>query len=424
MSLTIGRHRILYKLLCLILIYMPLHYYICEIFISRTNIDNILRDVVIFFLFAAVMARSRFMLRKSDMIIVLNSSVLIIFAMVSMIFYGHQGTLNILRTYLVPSLIYFVCSRIKFDKTEFIFLHRAIVVELAIIGLYGFFQAFILGDKFLVNLGYESTGGFLSSTYYIGGYWGFQRSVGTFVSPNNCGLILALALCVYYFDRLDLKLKNGKLFAFMLIVGLIATFSRSAILGFIIAYLFFWIIEVKYRTVNIKKIISMIVFAVVGVVFILMIDKYILNNLFTSMLSSSFLGTISGTDLSAEKHLTDLIEPLKTVLKNPFGLGFGNHGPMAVGVSDSAFSVESSIYLMMYEVGIIFGILQFYPYVRVIILTIINQKYKYILPAAICFAVLTTYILLPNIQQFEIVFYSYFFIGLYYNKSVRDLFVK
>ncbi|MBZ4291932.1 hypothetical protein LAJ53_15560, partial [Streptococcus pneumoniae] len=59
------------------------------------------------------------------------------------------------------------------------------------------------------------------------------------------------------------------------------------------------------------------------------------------------------TDSSAVKHLEDLWLPLLKVIDYPLGLGFGNNGPIVLSLYHSANLVESSIYLLAYDFGIL-----------------------------------------------------------------------
>lgn len=414
-----------FTILCLLLLYMPLHYYICELLLKRFKFDNILRDIVIILLLLLTLLQTRFKIHSIGLWVLFNCIIMASFALFSILFFKYPGTFNILRTYLIPCLIFFCCSKIELDKKKLLKIHQIVIIELSLVAIYGFFQAFILGDDFIIKLGYQSNGGVLAGTsYYIGGYWGYQRSVGTFVSPNVCGVILAIALCVLLFSDVNLKIKYKALFGGMLGVGILATFSRSAILGFILSWLFVYIVTGKIKRLNVRKIIMVFVFLVVVFFSILVIDKFFLNNLFTTMLSSSFMGALNRTDFSTAKHISDLTEPLKLILEHPLGFGFGDNGPMALAINANANAVESSIYLMIYEVGILFGIMFYVPYIWVIVKTILDKKYRYYTPAAICVAVLFTYALLPNVQTYEILFYSYVFIGLYCNPSVRNLMLQ
>lgn len=411
-----------YKLLCLLLIYIPFHYYICELFLRGTNIDNVIRDVVIGILLI-ISLRKKIKL-KHGFVVGLGICILCLYAFFSYLFYSYPGTFNILRTYVIPIFIFYVSAKIELSEMQFVTIHRIIYFGLAIIAVYGFFQAFILGDDFIISLGYPQNEGYLAgSSYYIGGFFGYQRVVGTFISPNVCGVILAIGLAALIFNNI-IQEKRKKILIFGLVLGLLGTFSRSAILAFLISYLFAWLINRKKIKFRPRKVFVAIGAVIIGILVLYFVDKYALNHLFSRMLQSSFSGLLNSTDTSAQKHWEDLWQPLDNVLKNPFGRGFGNNGPMAVSYSNMANTVESSFYLMCYEVGIIGAIICFIPYFAVIIDTVKNRKNKYFAPACVSIICLFTYILLPNIQTYEIIFYFYLFMGLYYNRSVKKIFVQ
>lgn len=102
---------------------------------------------------------------------------------------------------------------------------------------------------------------------------------------------------------------------------------------------------------------------------------------------------------------------------------FGLNGPMAEEFITNPTKVESSFYLMKYELGSLGALLYFSPYFAIIIKTVFNRKhYPYFVPAAVSIAILTSYIFLPNVQTFEVPFYCFLFMGLYENPSVKQLY--
>lgn len=279
----------------------------------------------------------------------------------------------------------------------------------------------------MIKLGYSSKNGYLSSSsFYIGGYFGYQRVVGTFISPNICGHILAIALSVILYNDLSIVMKKKFLYIFAVLLGLLGTLSRSAILAFIISSLFIWLVKkIKgiHKKIKAKKFMLAMSACIVGIVMVISADGIMLNHLFSRMLKSSLSGVIKMTDSSALKHYEDLFVPLKTVLEHPLGLGFGSNGPMALILNSNANAVESSFYLMLYEVGFIGSVIYFAPYFIVVIDTIKTRQYKYFVPASISVICLFIYLLLPNVQTYEIAFYFYLFLGLYYNKSVKLIYL-
>ena len=390
--MRVVKSNINYFLLCFVIVFVPLHYFVCEILLSGSKIDNLFRDLVIISLFLSV-TKLRF--KKKDILMLLSAAILISSALISYFVFHYPGTLNVLKTYLMPILFYFVCSTFHFTKKKYIKLLRILIVEMAIIGIVGFFQAFFLGDQFLLGLGYPSKNGFLeASSYYIGGYFGYQRNIATLVSPNACGAVLAGVLLVHLLDKFRYVQSKRWLITYFLIIALLGTFSRSAILGAIIAFAFVKIVLLKanLRIRYKKNWIWVVPIAIVLLVVVLFIDSKFLNGIFSRMLQSSFSGTVKGTDTSMIAHIQDLFVPLTTVLNNPFGLGFGSNGPMAIATMSNANAVESSVYLMMFEVGIIPAIIVFLPYVKLIVDTIRNKKYDNYVPTAVTIMTLVTYI--------------------------------
>lgn len=417
--------RVLNILFIFLLFIMPLHYYICVLLFKDTTIDNIFRDFIIIVLFFVFLNDARFRIKRNSWIVFFNCIILVTYALISYVLWQYEGTFNILRTYLIPMLFFFVASSYNFTKKEFEIVQKLIVIELTIIATYGFIQAFVLGDDFAIKLGYPSVDGFLSSSsFYIGGFFGYQRNIGTFVSPNVCGALLSVALIVHLLDEKKYIEKKRWIVSGLLIVGILGTLSRSAILGFICAVVFFLYISGKlFQTKKVKKkFVWIIPGAFVFCAIVIYIDNRYLNGMFFKMVNSSFMGTVTGTDLSMLGHINDLFAPIDIILKHPLGLGFGINGPMALESMDNANAVESSIYLMVYEIGILPAFLFFVPYIRVIFDTIKNPKYKYYIPALVNIMIIVTYFLLPNVQTYEILFYSYMYMGFYYNPSVKKLY--
>lgn len=413
------------KWLIALIVYMPFHYYICECLISFTSVDNLIRDFIIIGLSLYELKKHNFKIQKKDRDIIINISVLIAFAVVSYIAFSFPETFNILRTYMIPMLIYFVSVNVNLNKEQLDYIHKLILIEFTIISVWGLFQAFVLGDDFLIRLGYPSiaNGTYLAgNSYYIGGFYGRQRSVGTFVSPNVAGCLFAMIAAIpiaYIFN----KRKVSIVWLVLLLIGLVGTISRSsmfALLGSFIFYKCFLNIKSKLSRNAFLRFFILIIVAVLG---FYLADKYLSNGLLSTMLTSSFRGMNQRTDLSTQKHIEDLTEPLKVVVKYPFGRGFGSNGPMASGTTTHYLNVESSIYLMMYELGPVFGILFYEPLFSTIWRTVKNKSsYSYFVPCLMSITAFVTFILLPNVQTYEILFYLYLFIGFYRNRSIRELY--
>ena len=203
-----------------------------------------------------------------------------------------------------------------------------------------------------------------------------------------------------------------------------ATISRSAIVGLVISVLVIFLIKGKELRISKKMLLMGMGSLFVGILVVMYVDSHYLKGLFSDMMMRSLTSALNKTDPSAQAHAENLFQPLSTIFNHPFGLGFGNNGPMALELSENANIVESSFYLMIYELGIVFGIAFFAPYFLVFIDTIRNRKYKNYLPAAISIVVCFTYVLLPNVQTYEILFYSFMYMGFYYNPYIKDSFYR
>ena len=406
-----------FLILKLLILYMPLHYIICEIILNMTSIDNIMRDIVIILLFIMHVYRKGLKINIYGTINFFMPLLMAGFMVISLI-QGNMYSINIFRTYVVPCLIYFVVKDLMIEKEKVKNVVRIAIIEMCIIGVWGIFQAFVLGDDFLVKIGYPTVNGYLGAPYYINGYYGIQRSVGTFVSANSCGLIIALfillALLLDYYQLI----KTKKYIIILLIGGMLATISRSAILSFIIALLYFFII--CERRLSKKLIKNVLAIVLLGGTVLMIFDSVVLKGQLYQMLKDALGSAIAFSDLSSQKHLSDLTEPIHIILNNPLGLGFGYNGPMATENVLNSRNVESSIYLMMYEMGPILGILYFVPFIRCVVKApFIKNKIKKIC-ASIILLFLVTCIFLPSVQTFEILFYMYLFSGIFDNNKFND----
>lgn len=426
------RDDILYWGLAALILYMPLHYYLCELLISGTNLDNVARDAVILMLCALVFFRKECFSSLLSIFVLVSCGVLTCFGVVSAVLNRSFPVLNILRTYLVPMLMFFICRSIRITKERFERLNLFLMIELAIVAFYGFIQAFFLTDDFLMLIGYPHNGDYMDYTYYISFYWGYQRTVGTFVGPNICGAILAVGMCSLLFADRSCPFKWYYIWGSLFMTGLITTFSRSSWLGFAAATGFFVLLRKSWTRLT-KKTLGRIGLVILAVAIFLVLDYLILDSLVLRMFLSQTLRTFTNEDPSANAHMEHLTSP--PVITTPevpdesvpsalaFLMNFGTNGPLAAEIMPNATKVESSYYLMQYELGLIGALVYYAPYVLLIVQTVINRKRcTCYVPAAVCIAIMVSYVFLPNVQTFEIPFYCFMFMGFYDNPSVKELY--
>lgn len=412
-----------YSLLCVLMLFMPFQYYVCTLFLKGTQIDNLFRDFIIVLLLLLTCKR-RIRLDKISVLIIINIIGLIFSAITTLVFRTNSEEFERLRLYLMPMLIYFITANIRISKDKYDKLNKYQCVLFSVIAVYGVFQAFVLGQSFLIKLGYRSTasGMYLDgSAFYITGLFGLQRAVALFNSPNLAGALFAMFICVL------ICADNNKSRSFFFIlgsisIGLIATFSRSSIIGLALALI---LVASKNRGLhlNAKTIGKILGVIVLIIIMLVIVDSFISKGIFSQMFNHILKMTVSGADRSMQKHITDLYEPLEIVFQNPFGRGFGDNGPIALQTSSStALNVESSFYLMIYEEGLLFGVLFFIPYIVTIIDGIKHRRKKSVATACICIICMFQYLVLPTVQTYEMIFYSYAYMGFYYNKYIQQSF--
>lgn len=434
MALVKKKDDILYWGIAGLVLYMPLHYYLCELLLSGTNWDNIARDAVIFLLVAMVFFRRSTFTGLQSVLVLAGAALIAVLGIVSTVCNQVMPILNIMRTYLVPMLIFFVSKSVSLTRERFARLNLFLITELAVVALYGFIQAFFLTDDFLILLGYPNNGQHLSSTsFYISYFHGYQRTVGTFISPNIFGAIATVALCTLLFADRSRSFCWRYAWGTLLMVGLVTSYSRSAWVGFAAATCFYILISKAWTRLS-KKTVRRGLLVVLTAAGFFLFDQLVLNGLCLRMLLSTVFRTFNGEDPSAGTHMDHILAPppvqtpdIEIGEESGSQLGmflhFGMNGPMANEFLDNATNVESSLYLMVYEMGVVGAVLYFAPYITVILQTIYNRKrYPYFVPAAVSITVLISYLFLPNVQTFEIPFYCFLFMGLYANPTVKALF--
>ncbi|MCI8352321.1 MAG: hypothetical protein HFJ58_01670 [Clostridia bacterium] len=391
----------------LLVVFVPMHKMLFDIII-KGNLDNLWRDILLIVCFVGLIFvnNKKIRLGRYGISIALMWGVVLIYTVTSD---RVDMAFNLARTYLIPTLIYFIIINSNISQERLKKIEDIFILVATALSIFGMFQAFVLGDEFLVQLGYNSNGNHLASNaFYIGGFYGNQRVTSTLAAPNICGIYFGIAIIVLY-SKLKEK-KVYKYFMIILILGLITTFSRSAILGTIFAFLIYYKNNRKQIKHTRKEIINIIAIILVGISIALILDKFLLDNLITRMIQRSFTSTVTMTDASAQKHLSDLWEPLNIIFTNPLGLGFGHNGPIVLAQYKDANLVESSIYLLAYDFGIIGMIIYVFPYIAEIFRGVFTNN-KAVSPAMLSL-VMITYLLLPNVETFEIIFFAYFFMGL------------
>lgn len=413
------------KLLLILIVFMPLHTMLVDKFFGSTifslgGLLNIWRDVIILLLFLYTLYTQRGMLRNNrfNNIIFAAIATLMICMIVSPAPFGHKA--NILRIYVIPMLMVPIMLSVKMEKDFYEKIIRLLFVQGIGLSLFGYFQTFILGEEFLINLGY-GTDGYLHYSFYIGGWYGFQRLVSTFASPNNCALYLLQIFIISFVNKdvLESKWKWTKVGLGIIGLGIVATFSRSSwlALGTCLVIYTFFIAKRKIKKYDMLFLLAM----PIALVLLVVVDFKVLNSRMINMISSSISGVVNKTDASFLMHFQDVIFPIKDMIKHPFGLGFAMSGPIALAIiGEGVELVESAVWLTGYDAGIIGLLLYFLPYALVIAYYCFKRRALEKNTAGyVALATMMVFLLLPLHQNIESTFLVYLFIGLSQNVYLK-----
>lgn len=420
-TLTSLREKITYFILFL----MPFHVLIFNV--MDIKVLSLWRDALIFLLLATTLLAPNRIIGKDKLRTALATRTLIcvIFAILL-----HDSTMsagiwvNVLRIYIIPAMIVFPLARMCRSE-RFVKKSCQIYISTAVaISIFGIVQMFLIGRPFLQLMGVGHGSVFLTD--------GTQRNIGVFESANVMAMFVLIAMIICSeIDGLYEARKTRIIILGILLISLVLTFSMSAIgaLGIIILYK---IIKKKKRAISRKKVIQVLVglmlFGVVGLIVILSspaLYEFVQVQLSEKIwdILDTLAGTNQNTSTSAAIHFDSLTSGFELVWENLNGLGFAKESYM---VSDKVFNrpligaKESSILTILYDFGVLVGILYLIPY---FIGTFYSGKYrrsarlrpdmdrsrKYI-----GVVILVSYIFLPLIQSYELTFFTFYFMAIFY----------
>lgn len=355
--------------------------------------------------------------------------IFIIFIVVELIYILMSNSLYqavyIGRIYLMPILLIPVVKSMQLSKTYLKKLLMLVMANTALLSLWGIVQCLLLGDDFLMKIGYPTNDRWgpvqLSDGFYIAKLGDFQRLVSTFAAPNTCGLYLAIILIITLF--LYKKLEINRLFSYIVLslttAALLLTFSRTSWIAAAVAMVLYALYEIQWTK---KKVVT--IFKVCGyIVLVVAIADGIFNAFdVTIAFIHLIVSTLNGSDTSVIGHLDSAIESLVTIAEHPWGLGMGENGPRAAMFMEEPNLTESAYFLMVYEVGLFGAMIYFSGFVKALVDNLKQFKvYKNIAALFVSGAVLvvmTGFLSLPYIQDFEILVYIFVIMALGYHTEI------
>jgi hypothetical protein len=383
------------SLVAILLLVIPFHTLVISNIVDLPII-NFWKEVIIFLLLGLFLLNFS-ITNKFDFIDFFLVLTIVYFIFITSFSFFSISSLYGLRNLIEPLLFLLVVRNVKVND-EFVYsIIKFIAVIAVLISLFGIFQCFYLGDQFLLNLGYAAgkAGKLHHSFYFAGGI--MQRNIGTFSSPNDLAFFLVIVIVLLDYYKLLFSKWILRIFNLILYLSLVLTFSRSALLGLGIYFLF----------KNPKKGLKILALIFLAFFFInfLFPDSLILINKFISL-------TLSGKDSSIKGHIDSLLFSIDLVKENfIFGLEMGRVGPRASMYFNSFIDVESSFFCLLLDVG-------FIGFVLYMISIILLMKNKLVF--LMLLAVFPALFLLPVIYELEVMCILYGFIGLISIKKDKE----
>lgn len=370
--------------------------------------------------------KRKFMIKKYYIEILLILFIINLFAIGIFINKDLGTTIFVMRIYIFPFIIYYIAKyNRRFTKNSVGKIIKCLFLFYTVVAIWGIFQALVLGDDFLINLGYPlKYAGRLRDSYYFGGFGDFQRVVSTFANTNVFGavtgmLIFIVALNTFFIENFKWK----KQCLVTLIVAFIFTFSRSNWIAMVLISLLLIlrnreiILMLKNKKLQ-KNALILIVVILIGV---FIYDKVKNINIF-GVVHKYIVDTITLKDTSAAGRIGIWLDGVSTFIQNPFGIGLGKVGMVSAKLTGKIYVTgESSYIAILLDSGIQGFILYFTALFLNFYYTFRNNNVnaaRYLRTVRYLIIYLSVMFIFSNhIYDLEMMIFALFFIGLGQNKK-------
>ena len=340
-------------LLKLLIVVLTINYMVITIIMNDMTILKYSRDIILIAMLGLCVAGSGLTIKRRSIFYVL----ILVFGLIALL-RADSMSLGVacFRRYMFPIGMFIAVTKMHSITKEQNFKDflKFVLVFFAIISVWGVFQAWVLGDEFLMKLGYPTAylnqykRVMLKHSFYFGGL-GIQRVVSTISNSNICGLILGSSMLFLISGYKVLPFSNKMKIALLvgIAAGYLLTFSRSNFLALLFVAVF-----IAFKYIPYKKQILLAGIALLGVgvlLFVIQGSDGIIYKLFEWVQDSLNL-----TDTSVAGRSGIWTEALQVIRDNPLGLGFGHVGSIAMDAKASYYlSCENSYLAMAVDFGII-----------------------------------------------------------------------
>lgn len=411
----------LIKVLCLL---MPFHVLFFNIFEIQMFI--LWRDLILVVLLALTCITG-VCANKTNMCIVFRTTICVLYAI---IFHDQSMSasiwLNVLRIYIMPLMIMFVLYNYKVTREKFNYICRSYVNISIFVSLFGLFQMIFIGKKYLRFIGVSQASVLLAD--------GTQRNIGVFESANVMAVYVLIAIIlVVQIDDL-FKNKYKKILSIVVLgVSFVFTYSMSAFLALLIICLLKNknLFSVVLQRKKMRRLVFFVVCSVIAVTMFINSDNVFIETLRIQFeekivdIISTLNGTNRITTSSAAIHYQDFKDGLILLGENINGLGFAKESFMIsdkVSAKNLLGVKESSYLTIMYDFGIVVGVIYLVPYFFALRFVGIKKEVDNVQYAAILISIviIVSYIFLPLIQSYELSYFLFLFMGLILSYSKHN----
>ncbi len=276
-------------------------------------------------------------------------------AVISTLFSPHKGPgFTSLRGYLQPMAVFVLARAIRPSKKQL----QTFLILLLIVGVimvaFEFWQVFGWTEVDYRVHGYmRQNGELVTPTIQVRGQ-PYIRPSSTVSGPNELGIsMLLLSMgaifgALFYEGRLRILLR---LLTPIFFLGVMLTFSRSALLGLVAVIIAATMLLIKSQVASDKKLkdrrwyrtLALITGLVLLVILVLVV--------------SGNLGRLSDTfsNLAQEYHIQDSLDAARFLIENPGGVGMGMvepKGALTLMATESLYHVEGSLFQIAMEMGV------------------------------------------------------------------------
>ncbi len=375
-------------------------------------------------------AASNFIFSKVDILGFFYIFICIIY----LFFWGVEGisfftSMTCFRTVVLPVLLFLWGKWVFLKKENADKIVKMIIILSVFDVLIGFVETVLPTDVFwngildlygyLTNIkGFQDglNGGFISNV--PGNFWAFlglRRMAGGHASPLALGYFLVLPLAFLISKKRIFKFQI--VLAIVIIIGVILTESRAAIISAVAFVLLYINISEKFFSLKINKKALLITFLLMTAIFIVLTNSKSINFI---------ISTITMKEGRSIGHMEALERSVENVKSTIFiGKGFGVAGGWAsLQGSKESGAGESTYFTIMYQIGgiglvvfLMFLVILLYNFFR---LYMKQKREEYLIIAILLIAYSFTGIISEQILTFTSVAHFWFLCGIYLNKRFNN----